>query len=287
MGRISQRRFSLPWVLVSYFMICGGIVAAIVAVVSGFRAADMDPRVAGYLACGGGGALGGLFAGRASNHFSVLEPALAGAMVIASIFALIRYTAIGPLAFAFAEEAIIRESLVLGGLAFGGGLVGAVVGEITAPGAPSRHPLRWLGMSVFLTAGALLFTTVLTHALLADRTLRDPMLFSKLWNESPVITQDQLVAAALISLAGAALLGGFITQMAAPCRMLLASAAGAFVAIAGALFGLFALGRVPYGDAVIAALAMGAGAFVLSFVGALIGWVPRRLFGEDTTEMVA
>jgi hypothetical protein len=286
MGRISQRRFSLGWVFVSYFMICGGIVAATVAVVSGLRAADMDPRMAGYLACGGGGALGGLFAGRASNHFSILEPALAGAMVIASIFALIKYTAIGPWAFAFAETTIIRESLVLGGLAFGGGLVGAVVGEITAPGAPSRHPLRWLGMSVFLSAGALLFTTIVTHALLVDRTLRDPMLFARLWNESPVVTQDQLAQAALISLAGAALLGGFVTQMAAPARMLLASAAGGFVAIAGALFGLFALGRGLDTDAVIASLALGAGAFVLSLAGALIGWLPRRMFGS-TTEVSA
>jgi hypothetical protein len=68
--------------------------------------------------------------------------------------------------------------------------------------------------------------------------------------------------------------------------MLLASAAGGFVAIAGALFGLFALGRGLDTDAVIASLALGAGAFVLSLAGALIGWLPRRMFGS-TTEVSA
>ncbi|MEM9493670.1 MAG: hypothetical protein AAGC55_31260, partial [Myxococcota bacterium] len=162
MGRIDGKSFSLSWVFVSYFAICGGLVVALAAAVYllQVKAIAFDPRMAGYATCGVGGLLGGLFAGRASRHFSVLEPALAGALVIGSIYCSLRWTAIGPFAFGFASEEIVRESLVLGGLAFGGGLTGALLGELSWTGAPSRNPIRWLGMTVFITAGALLFSLI-------------------------------------------------------------------------------------------------------------------------------
>lgn len=254
-------------------MICGGLVAAIIAVISGFRATHLDPRVAGYLACGGGGALGGLFAGRASNHFSILEPAIAGAMVIGSVFALIKYTAIGPLAFTFAEDAIVRESLILGGLASGGGLVGAIIGELSATGGPSHNRLRWLGLGVFLTAGALLFTIIVTQFVLVDRTLRDSQLMTKLWQESPILTGDEVVVAVLAALAGAGFIGGLVTQLAAPTRMILVVLAGVFIAITGALIGLFVLGDALDQGVALGAVIAGGAATIPALPGALLGWL--------------
>src|SRR5688572_18226407 len=102
--------FSLAWVVAAYLMVCGGIVLALTVV----AVADAWTRVAVWAAIGGGAAIGGLFAGRASPHRSFVEPALAGALVIGSLVLLVWRSAVGQLAFAFARDAIIREALIAG-----------------------------------------------------------------------------------------------------------------------------------------------------------------------------
>ncbi len=278
-GQVDSRSFSIIWIFVSFFLIAGGIVATVIGLAAGLGPETLDPRTAAYLSCSLGGAIGGLFAGRASPHFSVLEPAIAGGLVIGSIFALIKWTAIGPLAFAFAEEAIVRETLIMGGLAFGGGLLGAYLGELSSGRAPSSSSLRWLGMAVFITVGALLVMTILTCMLVIDQTLRDPELMSKLHSHSPLVNEDEAVMAAILMLVGAGFLGGLVTQLAAPVRMLIVSTIGVFTAVAGTLIGILALTETLTSDPAVGSLIIGGGCAVAGFVGALIGWLIRRLIG--------
>jgi hypothetical protein len=58
--------FSLSWVVVGYFLICGGVCAAAAAYAG---AGTRDPN-AGYAAFFVGAALGGFLSGRASPHRS-------------------------------------------------------------------------------------------------------------------------------------------------------------------------------------------------------------------------
>lgn len=279
----SRRAFSFGWIFVSYFMICGGMVVGILA--TGYllhtaQLTDVDPRLSAYLACGGGAALGGFFAGRSSSHFSILEPAIAGGLVIGSIFALVKWTALGPLVFSFAESRITRESLVLGGLASGGGLVGALAGEVSSSGTPSPSWLRWLGMAVFLTAGALLASTIASNVLLADRTLKDPQLIGRLLSGQEAVSDEDVMTAAMVALIAASFLGGLITQLAAPRRLLTAAALGVYTAIAGGLIGIMALGGPLEQDSVVGAVVIGAGAGILGLLGALLAWLLCRLTGR-------
>lgn len=260
-------------------MICGGVVIAMFALVRMLRNAEIAPQSAGYIACGVGALIGGFFAGRSSRHFSILEPAIAGGLVIGSLFAAIKWTALGPWAFAYAEDTIVRESLVLGGLAFGGGLVGALIGEASSSGPPSEGAVRWLSMTIFITAGALLFAIIAVNVLLVDEKLRDPEFFRKLMNhDDTLVSRDEITGAILLALALAGFLGGLVTQMAAPMRMLMLALIGVAMAIFGALYGVLVLAeKAKDTDAIIGVVILAGGAGFLGFVGALLAWIARRV----------
>lgn len=276
-----DRGFSVSWILVSYFAICGGIVLAVAVFLATGGNSGLDPRVAGYVTCGVGGLVGGFFAGRASRHFSIVEPAVAGALVIGSVYALVKWTAIGPWAFTFAAEAIVRESLVLGGLAFGGGLSGALLGELSWTGTPSANPIRWFGMTVFLTAGALLVSAIGASVAFADQTLRDPEALRQILTEGTVrVTEDEVVRVVLAALAATGFLGGAVAQLAAPARILSAATLGVLVTVGGGIAGLLAWGGELREETVRGALLLGGGAAFLAFVGALAVWLVRRAVGR-------
>lgn len=281
MSRSNARSFAISWIVISYFMICGGVVIAMLALVRMLQNAEITPESAGYIACGAGALLGGFFAGRASSHFSILEPAIAGGLVIGSLFVAIKWTALGPWAFAYAKETIVRESLVLGGLAFGGGLLGALLGELSSSGSgpPSHGALRWLSMTIFVTAGALLFSIIAVNIVLADQKLRDPEFFRKLMNhDDTLVSRDEITTAILLVLALAGFLGGLVAQMAAPMRMLMLALIGVSLAIFGALYGVLALAdKAKDVDALIGVAVLAGGAGFLGFVGALFAWLGRRL----------
>lgn len=278
----ARRTFSLGWVVVSYFLVLGGIAAALVITV----AAEIRDRRVGYGLIAGGAAIGGLFAGRASPHRSLLEPALAAALVIGSLVAFLSQTLLGQLVDVLihavtTETADDRSDMwrhigVIAGVAAAGGLVGGAIGEITAPGTPSSGALRWLGMALLITAGALLASSLVSHVLLVDRALRDGGM-ARVWEGRSLVSDDALVRSTLIALAAGAFLGGLVTQAAAPRRLFLAI--GFAVAAAYAAMMLAAIDpRVPHetkiyeGVAVIAA----AGA-ILAIAGAVVGRIVSRV----------
>ena len=273
--------FSLRWVFVSYFAISGGIVLAVAGMIWVMQHEAVDPRLAAYTACGAGALIGGFFSGRASRHFSILEPGLGGALTVGAVYAMIRWTAIGPLAFAFAAREITRESLVLGGLAFGGGLSGALIGELTWRDEPSSNALRWLGMTALLTIGALLLALIATSVGYADQTLRDPTRLAEIWRQRSVpMSEDDLAVALLIVLGAGGLLGGLSTQLAAPVRMLIVIMIGAFGTISGILLGTLQWARALDAEALRSALLLAGGAAILGLVGAGLAWGIRRLLSS-------
>lgn len=282
MGRSTdEATFSVGWIFVSYFAICGGIVVALGGLIWTLQNVTLDARAAGYVACGAGGLIGGFFSGRASRHFSVLEPAIGGALVVGSVYGMVKWTALGPLVFAFAEETIARESLVLGGLAFGGGLTGALLGELSWRRPPSRSALRWLGMTIFLTAGALLAAIIATSVGFADQTLTDPEALQKLLRQGALgVDHDHLAMALIVVLASAGFTGGLIAQIAAPRQLLLIAPIAVFLALASALVGLMAYVESLDRESIQACLVLAGAAALLGLFGAFLVWLIRRLSGR-------
>jgi hypothetical protein len=274
--------FSPSWVVVSYFLICGGVCAA----AAGYAAVGAREPSAGYAAFFVGAALGGFLSGRASPHRSYLEPALAATLVVASLMAFIYATPMGRLGVAMARSEVNvdvwRHAAIAGGLGFGGGFFGAILGEATQPKAPGLLPLRWYLLAIFIAAGALFASTTAAVILLANDAARAAL--GQMWTggvdpSKPLVTEDRVVLLAAAAAASAALLGGVITQVGAPRRMLVPAAAGTFTVMTGALLGVAAAAH-RLKQMVGTALAFGALAGAVAMVGAFVVYLLARARGR-------
>lgn len=266
----------------SYFLICGGVCAA----AAGYAAVGAREPGAGYAAFFVGAALGGFLSGRASPHRSYLEPALAATLVVGSLMAFIYATPMGRLGVAMARSEVNvdvwRHAAIAGGLGFGGGFFGAILGEATQPKAPGLLPLRWFVLAIFIAAGALFAATTAAVILLANDAARAAL--GQMWTggvdpSKPLVTEDRVVLVAAAAAATASLLGGIITQLGAPRRMLLPAAGGTFVVMSGALLAVAAAAH-RLKQLIGTALAFGALAGAVAMVGAFAVYLLARARGR-------
>lgn len=237
-GAPGTAAFSFAWVLVSYFLICGGLCAA----AAGYAAVGARDPGAGYAAFFVGAAVGGFLAGRASPHKSYAEPALAAALVVVSVLLFVRSTPMGKMAMSFVGDEVNRHAMIAGGLAFAGGFFGAALGEATQPRDPSFVPVRWLFLGALISLGAL-FAGGTAAAILLLNDAGEAAL-AQMWSTGavdpakPLVTEDRVTVVAAAAAACAALLGGFVTQLGAPRRLLLPAAGGVFIAMTGVLLAI-------------------------------------------------
>jgi hypothetical protein len=272
-GSSSDRLFSPSWVIASFLMICGGLAIAFGgAVAAGFRS-----ELAAYVAFGAGAAIGGFAAGRASPHRSFLEPAIAGALVVLVILAFIQATPLGKLALALFPDTVTAVSLRLGGIGFAAGLVGAIAGEAITRGPPPAGALRWVWTSTLVTAGALLVASTAAGVILINEAAEQAIaqFFRGELGRRPLIEVERIAFIIAISTGAAAFVGGAITQMAAPRRLLLAAASGACLSVGGVVL----ISGAITGELLELALpAAGTGALagLIALAGALLGRLVAR-----------
>jgi hypothetical protein len=256
-------------VLISYFLICGGFTLTLLAVL----VIRVDSTVVACAAYGIGAVLGGFLAGRASAERSLLEPALAALLVIASAFAWVYFTPLGRLVLSMDRAQWPKMSIILGGVGCGGALIGAGLGELTAG---DRHVVStpgWVVNAAVVTLGALFLAGTAASCLLAGSSAVGPIaryLHADL-RQLILSEEDRVVAGLAGALASSAFVGGLVSQVAAPRRQLLACAVGAFGAVAG--LGLV-LARVAQQlrQLLVAAVAVGGAAAAIALVGAVFGW---------------
>lgn len=269
-----ERRGSFfGWVVVSYFAICGGLSMAAAALVF---VPPREPLVP-LAAFAAGAAIGGLFAGRASPHRSYVEPAVAAALVVASVLAYVKAMPMGALAITYVgDDDVWRAAAYVGGAGAVAGFVGALVGEASA--GDDLHPgaLRWLGMSVLLTAGALFAASIAAGGLLLNEAAEKAI--ADVWagrEVRDVFDEERVTVAVALALGAASFLGGLVTQMAAPRRLLLPSSGGALLLVGGAVLASAAtLGQTR--DSLVPALVTGALAAAIALAGAVLGWIVRK-----------
>lgn len=274
--------FSLSWVFVSYFLICGGVCAAAAA----YAAVGARDPGAGYAAFFVGAAVGGFLSGRASPHRSYLEPALAAALVVASLMAFVYATPMGRLGVAMARSEVDvdvwKHAAVAGGLGFGGGFFGAILGEATQPKAPGLLPLRWLLLAIFISAGALFAASTAAVILLANDAARAAL--AQMWTggidpSRPLVTEDRVVVLGAAAASAASILAGVVTQVGAPRRVLLPAAGGTFLVMSGALLAVAAAGK-RLAQFVGTAISFGALAGAVAMVGAFVVYLLARARGR-------
>jgi hypothetical protein len=280
--RKSRSGFSPGWVIVSYFLICGGVTAA----AAGYWLSGARDTTSGHIAFFFGAALGGLLAGRASPHRSYLEPALAASLVVFSIVAFVHQTPMGKYGIALAEShagvSVTRHAWIAGGVGFAGGLIGAIVGELTQPRSAKHLLLRWFLLGLLISAGALFVASTAAGIVLANEAAEKAV--AQLWTggidpSRPLLSVERLALAAAATLAASAVLTGLVTQLGAPRQVILPAIACAFLVIGGAAFGAAtAAGRA--NDLYLQVLMVGAAAAALALVGAFIAFVAGKAAGR-------
>jgi hypothetical protein len=241
----------LGWVLVSYFMIAGGFALAAVAITLVGETSRETSGAVFFI----GSLIGGLFAGRASRHKAVVEPAIAALLVVATLFGVFAVGLGRRLAWT-EDGGALRFAVELGLVAGLGGLVGGLIGRRSRHGAPVESAVRWWGIAILINLG----TTFMLVSLLVVLVTR-----------SGAGGADPGVAGILAGLVGAWLVGGLVAQAVAPRRMCWVCGAGSIGIILLGMSFSARHGELAVGSVVGALLLWGIGTLV-GALGALIGW---------------
>jgi hypothetical protein len=276
--------FSLAWVVVSYFLICGGLCAAM----AGYALTGTEDPYAIGAALFVGAAVGGFLAGRASPHRSYLEPALAAALVVGSIIAFVYTTPLGKMMVDRHRDQIMRVALQLGGIGAAGGFLGALVGEAMQKSAHGVRMLGWIIQALFIAGGALFAAVTAAAVVLLSEAAQAALVQSWLGGinqDQPLVSEDRVTAAAVIAGSVAAFVSGLVIQMGAPRRVLFPAAVGALLVMFGAVMAIGVAAK--RADEMVAPAAFFAAvAAALALVGALVVFLVRRARGRLSPEAV-
>ena len=129
--------FAFSSVILSYFLVAGGtFLTTLLAAKLGVR-----NEYLGYIIMAVGGFFGGFLAGRASQHSTIIEPALGSALVVASVFGLGLATSDSEGRSILLLPSNMKGVALTAAASAGGGLVGAFVSEkLLGASSPSSAP---------------------------------------------------------------------------------------------------------------------------------------------------
>ncbi len=204
--------FSVASVVLSYFMVAGGMFAGMLA--GGY--AHVQSELMGYVVLGVGAFAGGYFAARASRGSTIVEPAIGGLAVIGTFVALVAGTDAGKMVWSTQEGEVVKVVAKLAASTGAGALVGAWIAEKFFGEAPTSS-LPWFPFSAFATFGSCLMVTLIAAVLAAN-------------SKGDV---DTLAKMMLVGLAAGCLVGGVAIGASARARPLLAAFLGGGVGVLG------------------------------------------------------
>jgi hypothetical protein len=257
-----MRGFSVASVVLSYFLVAGGLFAGTLLMV----VLKTDREIPRYALLAAGACFGGFVAARASRGSTVLEPAIGAIAVVATIVALAASTDIGRLIWLVAKDATMRFVATVGVTCAGGAIVGAFVsekllGEATESSAP------WIIYSAMSAFGACLLATLFASFLfLTDG--QDPGVAS-------------LAKTMMIGMVAGCVIAGIAIGASARSRPIGAAFVGGGLGVAGFFYMIHRLSPGDSKDAALGIAVLAAGGAIVSFIGAVVGWaaVGRRQAG--------
>lgn len=252
-----QQGFSFASVVLSYFLVGGGIFSAMLVM----ALAGINGEIPGYLMMAGGAFVGGFIAARASRHSTIIEPALGAVAVIATIVGLAAGTQLGQFLWRVAPGETAKFVALLGGLAGGGAIGGAFLSEKVF-GEASLSSAPWIIYSAFATFGACLLATVFGSVILASS------------GTAETASADSIGTALLIGIAAGCFVAGIAVGASARSRPLAAAFLGSALGTAGFAYMIShaAIGEHGGSEAlgVIGVFAVGGG--IATLIGTVIGW---------------
>ena len=256
-----MRSFSLASVILSYFLVAGGLFAALLALAY----MHVTSEAGGYLMLGCGAFAGGLIAARASRGSTIIEPAIGGLAVIGTVVALVATSDVGNMLWINAHDQTLRAIVLLAASSGVGALVGAWIGE-SQFGPATLSPAPWFIYTAFATFGACVIVSMIVGVLFATGRVCGEV--------------KELGQVVLLGIAAGCLLAGLAVGASARSRPLLASLVGGAAGVAGFCF-LLSRAATTDRDQLTGLIALSVAGGVVTLIGTLLGWivVGRRLAG--------
>ena len=253
---MASNRFSIAAVLLSYLLVAGGMALGLVLIAQ----LDTTGEAVLYAGLALGGAIGGALAARASRGSTIIEPAIGGLLVIATLVGVFVGTSAGAFLWGVAKDEIIRIVAIAGAASAAGAILGALASE-KLPGAHSTSSAAWLVHVAFAMLGACFVAFMVMLAVMV-RGGTD---------------QDTLAAAYFAGMAAGALLTGLAIGASAPRRILLLTLLGV---LAGTMMFYFLITILPgfqqkdgeEGKAILGFVIIGIGCGLIAMLGGAIGW---------------
>lgn len=243
---------SIASVLLSYFLIAGGISIGLILLV----VLEAKGELVFHAAIAAGAAIGGFSAGRASRGTTITEPAIGGVLVILTIVGVFLGTGIGQFLWHVASSDVTRLVAIAGGAAAVGAIGGAFVSERMF-GEHSQSSLVWLAHVSLAVLGACFVAFLVVLALVVRGESGD----------------DATAGAYFGAVAIGSMLSGLAAGASAPRRLLLVSLVASVVGIMGFYLLMTALpGTKESSDAALGFAIIGVGFGLVTMLGALIGW---------------
>lgn len=246
--------FSFASLILSYFLVGGGMFAGSVAAV----ALKVQTEPMAYLLLAGGAFVGGFVAARASRGSTILEPALGAVAVIASIVGLAAGTELGRMIWAEAHDETVKFIAKIAACGGVGALVGAFVSEKLL-GEATRSSVPWILYTALSTFGASLLATLFGSILFIVKQTS--------------ATSEQIATAMMIGAGGGCLLAGLAVGASARARPLLAAMIGGGAGVAGFWAMVSRATSGGHDKEALAGIAVVATAgCVVTLLGAILGW---------------
>jgi hypothetical protein len=256
-----DKRFSFASVILSYFLVGGGMFTATLV----GSQLELTNEWAGYALLAAGAFAGGFVAGRASRGQTILEPAIGAVAVVGTIVGLAATTLNGKLIWAFAQDATMKFVGAVGLSGIAGALIGAFVSEKVF-GEATRSSLPWILYTAMSAFGACLLATLFASIFFISS------------NNTAVTTSEQQGTVTLIGIAAGCLLAGLAVGASARTRPLIGAFLGGALGVAG-FFALIARTAPTADEDVAATIAvMAGGGAIVTLLGTGLGWatVGRR-----------
>jgi hypothetical protein len=262
---MASRSISFSSILLSYFLVAGGIALGIVL----FAKLGGGGQPLFYAMLALGGLIGGFVAGRGSRGTTVIEPAIGGVLVIASMAGIFVGTEVGGALWSFAQDEVIEIVGLAAAAAAAGAIAGAVLSDKLLAGY-AQGSLEWLVLVAFTILGACIVAFIAACGVAFHGTT----------------DSDTLAGVYMGAMAGGSLLAGLAVGASAPRRILLLTLIGAVAGVMGFYLVLSTIptmqdedGKVAAGFAIIGVLCG-----VIALIGAAIGW---RLVGRRHSREIA
>jgi hypothetical protein len=250
-----DRRFSFASVILSYFLVAGGLLAGALAVAY----MKTTNEVVGILMYAVGSFVGAFIAGRASKGSTIIEPVIGAVLVIATFVGMVAASDIGKEMWASASNETAKVAIELALSIAVGAFAGAFVAEKFF-GESTTSAFPWIAYTAFATMGGCFLATIIAA-----------WLFVKGGSSESKSAIDKLVAMMFAGMGIGCILSGIASGASARVRVLGASFLGGAIGVAGFCL-LVTRGASNSSDAAAGIAVLAGGGAIVTFIGSAIGW---------------